>query len=233
MSIITQILEFLKDRIQRNLLTTVLGVLIIIASIASHFLMDTSWTEVLIGVCVGIILLPMKDPKAPLGTAVLIILGLLLGACKTVKSTSSQQSKVVTDTDSLTKELMTSLHTIEYFNDEISGFIPIRINEIPDYDSLIIPVRSKGIDMELIVKRTGITYNTKVKPVARSSLQKQVAKETSSQSNVSAVVKEQSKEVVKPASFRLPWWLWLILILVALFSIARLLNIIKNPLKIL
>ncbi|KAB2918691.1 MAG: hypothetical protein F9K23_00710 [Bacteroidetes bacterium] len=74
----------MKNRIVNNPVTSIIGIIIIIASIASVFTNGTSWTEAGVGIGLGIGLLVSKDNRNTGGTAALLmLLLLLLGGCKT------------------------------------------------------------------------------------------------------------------------------------------------------
>jgi hypothetical protein len=105
MKLISEILTKFMDRLKRSWLTTVIGVLIIAASIASHFVYETSWTEVLMGVVIGFIFLPMKDPKKPSGGAAAVILIALmsLSSCVTYNKCVDKFGSVQTDTITITQ----------------------------------------------------------------------------------------------------------------------------------
>lgn len=75
--------QYLKN-ITGGPIMSVLGVLIILASIASRFFpeLNVDWTEVGIGISIGVAFLMAKDPKKPGGTAALLLF-LMLSSCIT------------------------------------------------------------------------------------------------------------------------------------------------------
>lgn len=155
-----------------------------------------------------------------------------LAGCKTTKQTSTMQverSQIVDSSFLINTE---EVLTIDYFDDELTGLVPFDIEQLQTRDSLVIPVKSKGIDLEMVVKKTGISYNTKVKPVARSKLQKQENSQIEYENKMKERRKEEEKVIEKPSGFRFPWWMWILLIIAAIITVLRLLKVIQNPLKL-
>jgi len=155
-----------------------------------------------------------------------------LAGCKSTKQTSSKQIERESVIDSALRINTNEVLTTDYFDDEISGFVPMDFTRLQDLDSVVIPVKSKGVEMEMVVKPSGISYHTKVKPVARSKLQKQEERTQTSQTKVKEEIKEKEKVKTKPSGFRFPWWMWVALIIAAIILVLRLLKVIQNPLKL-
>ncbi len=76
--------------IRKGPFTTILGIVIILASLASVFFGDSSWTEAVIGITCGAGFLFAPDPKKPGGTGgtaavvIFIVVIVFLASCKTI-----------------------------------------------------------------------------------------------------------------------------------------------------
>lgn len=53
----------MRNRITKNLITTVLGVIVVLGSVTTVFFHGISWTEAGAGIGIGVGLIMMKDPK--------------------------------------------------------------------------------------------------------------------------------------------------------------------------
>lgn len=153
-------------------------------------------------------------------------------ACKSTNQTSSKQVERESIIDSSLLISTDEVLTTDYFDDEISGFVPFDFTRLKDLDSLVIPVKSRGVELEMVVKPSGISYHTKVKPVARSKLQKTESRESETKTKVKEASQEKEKVKEKPSGFRFPWWMWVALIIAAIILVLRLLKVIQNPLKL-
>lgn len=101
--IISKFIDRLSDRLVKSWLTTLVGVIIIVGSLVSHFVLQTEWLETLIGIAVGVAFLPMKDPEK--GASIFILLlAFTLSSCVTYNRCQSKfgevstQTKVIEDT---------------------------------------------------------------------------------------------------------------------------------------
>lgn len=149
-----------------------------------------------------------------------------LSSCGSTKRVTSSQVEVVEEKQEKTFEKETVFQVIDYYGDTMSGTIPLRpLSQIPQ----VIPVRSTGIDLELTLTDTGLTYKAVARPVARSSLTKETEKATESDYKKTEETSEKVTE--KRKAFSLPWWIYGIVITAMIIAILRVLNITKNPFK--
>jgi len=144
---------------------------------------------------------------------------LALLSCKTVeKSSSSATGSKESYTTSMSERVS---ETVETFGDTLYGIVPIRpVGKIPQ----VIRVRSSGIELELSVTDTSVTYRAVARPVARSTLSYASTADTDT-------VVEESKTAdtkVTKKGFQLPWWIYVVGIGVLVLVV---LNKFYNPFK--
>ena len=126
----------------------------------------------------------------------------LLCACGTVQKAKSRVSFSEEREAAIEINRQKMFLQTEHYGDTLIGTIPYKtLGRLP----IVIPVRSKGIDLELTITDTDISYRSIARPVARSSLRYGSQKTTASQSNKARGDAEASEVKKKRA---LPWWVW-------------------------
>lgn len=84
------------ENFKKGPVTTILGIVIILASVVSVFIpsANISWTEAVVGITAGSILLGVSDPKNSGGTALLtvgvILMAMLMLGCKSSSTTTKR-----------------------------------------------------------------------------------------------------------------------------------------------
>lgn len=92
--IVDKVLDKISQRLIKNWVTTLLGVAIIIGSLVAHFVSGLDWTGTIIGICIGVVLLPMKDDSK----AAMIVLLVLFSSCVTIKRCRDKFGTLQVDT---------------------------------------------------------------------------------------------------------------------------------------
>lgn len=96
--IISKFIDKLSERLVKSWLTTLIGVVIIVGSLVSHFVLKTEWLETLIGIAVGVAFLPMRDPEK--GASIYLLLIMLswsTSACVTYNRCASKFGEITTE----------------------------------------------------------------------------------------------------------------------------------------
>jgi Mg2+/citrate symporter len=154
-------------------------------------------------------------------TLFILVLMIYICGCKSIKVSRQKQLDKEEKSEHLRELLQSRTEVVEYFDETLKGAVPIRLSDLQDDDSLIIPVESKGLKLDLVVKPDGVSYQARVKPVARSSLSSETKEKETTKTETKEVVTEKTKEVQKPSGIRLPWWIWIILIVIVIIFILR------------
>ena len=107
---------YILGNVRKGPVTTLVGIVIILASIASVFyLPDVGWAEATVGLVVGSLLAFSKDPKKPpTGGLSLLVGGLLLVALSGCYTRQACLDKVCPKTSSQTVDSTHTTTTIEY-----------------------------------------------------------------------------------------------------------------------
>lgn len=114
--------------------------------------------------------------------------------------------------------------TTEWFDDQLQGTLPLpKLGKLPT----VISISSQGIDLDLSLTDSSLTYKAVSKPVARSSLQSNTVLNQEKESEESDSSQE-SKEVER-TSWKLPWWVYVIIIIGVLILAGRAIKKIKIP----
>jgi len=83
-----EILKYIRENVRGGPVTTIIGVIIVLAGIASIFVLKLKWEEVTAIIAIGVILIGLPDPKMKIGKLkfllFLVSLG-LLSSCVTQK----------------------------------------------------------------------------------------------------------------------------------------------------
>lgn len=88
----------MKNRIFKHYITTIIGLIIIVASIVSVFYNNTSWTEASVGITLGFGFMFSKDNWKGGTAAVILLLWLLVSACKTPQATHTGVNETYKET---------------------------------------------------------------------------------------------------------------------------------------
>lgn len=140
----------------------------------------------------------------------LYVVLLLALSCKSVEKTKSQTSGKREYAEVALSERVSG--TVETFGDTLTGMIPLRaLTKIPQ----VIPVRSSGIELELSITDTSISYMAVARPVARSTLSWESTADTV---HVTEEIQESSSYVEKKG-FQFPWWVWAVGIVAVVLAV--------------
>lgn len=150
----------------------------------------------------------------------------MLIGCRTAtqqKTTDITQQRESTEEQSSLK-LVTAER--EEFGGTLRGVFPLspRLGKPQAFQ-----IEADGITLEVILTDTSMTYEAKAIPVARSKLRSEERFDQSKNEN-----KSSSKVVAKEKqvrSFRMPWWVYLIIAVLLLIGIRKVKERIKQPFK--
>lgn len=98
--------EFINERIKRSWVTTLIGLIFLMASIASHFIMGVAWLDLIVPISIGFILLPIKEPKKPGGAGMgfmVLIISMLITGCISFQKCQDKFGSLKTDTIKVTR----------------------------------------------------------------------------------------------------------------------------------
>ena len=158
-------------------------------------------------------------------TLALFLIVCACGSVKKLKTKWSYKRDLKEEVERLRESM--KLEVLEY-GDTLTGTIPLRaLGRMP----MVVPVRSKGLELELTITDSTLSYKSIARPVARSSLSWEGERQSSSQAiKTTETSEEKSKE---RKAFTPPWWLIVGIVLAVAVLVLRLLNIISNPFKLL
>ncbi|AEL23849.1 hypothetical protein [Cyclobacterium marinum] len=158
-------------------------------------------------------------------TLALFLIVCSCGSVKKLKTKWSYKRDLKEEVEHLRESM--KLEVLEY-GDTLTGTIPLRaLGRMP----MVVPVRSKGLELELTITDSTVSYKSIARPVARSSL----SWEGEEQNSYKSLEEDDTgkEAVVERKAFSPPWWLIVVGVLVVAVIVLRLLNIISNPFKLL
>lgn len=89
----------MKNRIFKNKITSILGLLVCIASLVSVFVVDeVTWTEAVIGMTFGVGLICAKDKLPKIGGGATVLVLVLVAGCKKPPTVSTGVKEIVKET---------------------------------------------------------------------------------------------------------------------------------------
>lgn len=148
----------------------------------------------------------------------IIATALMLYGCSTMQKARSK-SKVQTTTkveeQSITRERIT-----ESYGDTLLGSLPVmiidRAGELKGLP-IVYNARSAGVRLRLVVDTSGISYEVIATP--REKVTERIITTTRSE-DTSSKAKESTLDVERKG-IGIPWWLWIILLVLLLYAVWR------------
>jgi len=158
------------------------------------------------------------------GAGLAVIL-LIVGACKSSKQASSQQTEELSryEEQAIQAGISRRLET-DYLGDTLRGRMPLPYT-VPRSASY--QIQADGITLDLTLSDSTISYTAIAKPVARSTLIQEDSSSVSSRSSEDYLLRENESKTKKKTG--LPWWIWPVLIVVLILIVLGFLRKIKIP----
>lgn len=158
-------------------------------------------------------------------SALLVIVTLLVvTSCKTKMKTVDNRNMRIEEQN--LQVFTEKKSNILFFNDTLSGTIPLKSMPVSGEKPMVIPISSTGMSLELQIDDRGISYKAVARPVARSQLS-----EVSRTAQKEATITLQEQHEQKQVKRLFPSWI-LIAVILAVLILWLLVKVFKTNFKL-